>query len=221
MNSLIRFSNCEINDFFNKSAEWINIDTTVDSTTKFKTSTNYAALFSAGKGLYNISSKSEGTQSYDFGTNNFTIAFWARFKDTFVNINNSIENNRIVLMTESGDKIDYTFIPDTSYHHYAFVRIKNNIRMYIDGVLKSTLATTASFNLDSNSYVFIGNTYKNLLGCDIYVDEIYMKSPMALWNTASFTPPTSYQISEGFYYILYMQQVETYGIDGNAVEYIG
>ena len=48
-----------------------------------------------------------------------------------------------------------------------------------------------------------------------------MKSPMALWNTASFTPPTSYQISEGFYYILYMQQVETYGIDGNAVEYIG
>lgn len=221
MNSLIQFSNCEAKDYYNKSAQWINIDTTSDATTKFNTGKNYAALFSSGKGLYNIASKSEGTQSYDFGTNNFTIAFWARFKDSFINVNNTIDQNRIILMTESGDKIDFPFTPDTAYHHYAFVRIKNNIRMYIDGVLKVTLTTTSAFNMDSNSYVFIGNTCKNALGCDIYVDEIYLRSPIALWNTASFTPPTAYQIGEGFYYTLFIQQMEAYGMDGNAVEYVG
>ena len=138
---------------------------------------------------------------YDFGTGFFYISFWAKFKPEFA----THEKNRLMIGFEDGLVLSTDLVTDTEWHWYMLSKDdKNYFRMYIDAVAAvckdvnnkddagSTSHTiTSAFNLTGNSFVFLGNVYKNTTGFEVAFDDLYItKGYYGDWNDV--TVPTDY-----------------------------
>lgn len=138
---------------------------------------------------------------YDFGTGFFYISFWAKFKPEFA----THEKNRLMIGFEDGLVLSADIVTDTEWHWYMLSKDdKNDFRMYIDAVAAvckdasnkddagSTSHTiTSAFNLTGNSFVFLGNVYKNTTGFEVAFDDLYItKGYYGDWNDV--TVPTDY-----------------------------
>ena len=139
---------------------------------------------------------------YDFGTGFFYISFWAKFKPEFA----THEKNRLMIGFEDGLVLSADIVTDTEWHWYMISKDdKNDFRMYIDAVAAvckdvsnkddagSTSHTiTSAFNLTgNNSFVFLGNVYKNTTGFEVAFDDLYItKGYYGDWTDV--TVPTDY-----------------------------
>ena len=52
--------------------------------------------------------------------------------------------------------------------------------------------TEADFNMDSNSYIYIGNPVKYCFGNEFYADDIYVYKGENVYDVNGFSPPTDY-----------------------------
>ena len=138
---------------------------------------------------------------YDFGTGFFYISFWAKFKPEWA----THEKNRLMIGFEDGLVLSTDLTTDTEWHWYMLSKDdKNEFRMYVDGVAAvckdisdkddtgSTSRTVISaFNLTGDSFVFLGNVYKNTTGFKVAFDDLYItKGYYGDWNDV--TVPTDY-----------------------------
>jgi hypothetical protein len=90
-----------------------------------------------------------------------------------------------------GQATTFTITDTTSWHHLAFVKYGNSLRIYIDGVIKSTEDMTGKTINNSAALFGIGSlgeyAVSRLYG---YIDEFRISVGIARW-TADFTPPSS------------------------------
>ncbi len=167
----------------------------------------------------NESIKLNAQPDFDFGSNNFTIDFWIKWKTSTSNNQNLIdywgssgEYSLQMLYVYASNIIDvyvswngtantntnFSFTPvlDTWYH-IALVRNSTNLYSFVDGILKDTYSvSTNSFKtLDGTSnHMIFGNNINDSNNFDGYYDEIRI-SDTARW-TSAFTPPTSAYTSD-------------------------
>ena len=138
---------------------------------------------------------------YDFGTGFFYISFWAKFKPDFA----THEKNRLMIGFEDGLVLSADLVTDTEWHWYMLSKDdKNDFRMYIDAVAavckdisdkddpgSTSRTVTSAFNLTGDSFVFLGNVYKNTTGFKVAFDDLYItKGYYGDWNDV--TVPTDY-----------------------------
>lgn len=86
----------------------------------------------------------------------------------------------------------FTDALNTGWHHVAFVRFGNILRLFIDGVQEGgDVAVTGSVN-DTNGPLSVGRSGDENFGVDWlgWIDEFRLSVGVARW-TANFTPPTS------------------------------
>ncbi len=146
-----------------------------------------------------------------FGSGNFTIDFWAKRTRSDANewvfcqggsgweqywgMQWSVDNYVYCNFRTSGGSIiqlqSTITISDTSWHHYAYLRDGNTLRLFIDGVARGTADVTGQSQVD--------NAYKFAIGrlgeYDGYffaggVDEFRISKGIARW-TSNFTPPSN------------------------------
>ena len=138
---------------------------------------------------------------YDFGTGFFYISFWAKFKPEFA----THEKNRLMIGFEDGLVLSTDLTTDTEWHWYMLSKDdKNEFRMYVDGVAavckdisdkddagSTSRTVTSAFNLTGDSFVFLGNVYKNTTGFKVAFDDLYItKGYYGNWDDV--TVPTDY-----------------------------
>ena len=138
---------------------------------------------------------------YDFGTGFFYISFWGKFKPEFA----THEKNRLMIGFEDGLVLSADLVTDTEWHWYMLSKDdKNEFRMYVDGVAavckdisdkddpgSTSRTVTSAFNLTGDSFVFLGNVYKNTTGFEVAFDDLYItKGYYGDWNDV--TVPTDY-----------------------------
>ena len=191
----------QVKDLLNKTAEWIPKSSPVyDFSGKFNDDTHHSFLFTQYSGFYN----SNQLNSYNFETDNFTVCFWGKCKDN-LQISEMFPFAFYIRMNDGTHFNAPVSITDTEWHFYTLVRIKDNIRFYLDGSLLGTFNTTAEFNMDDNSCIYVGNPIPNMYGGEMYIDDIYIFQHLALWNTSKFEIPKDYQQTDNFFYALFTQ----------------
>lgn len=117
-------------------------------------------------------------RSPQFGTGSFTVEVWANSDDTTQSGRGIVTNNTGVGGTGTGwwiyfnggsvfayvdDGTNWRFvasgdIANNTWHHIALVvdRTANVVRLYVDGILKSTSATIAGFGTFDQSTMYVG-----------------------------------------------------------------
>lgn len=210
-NTCVRFTFEDLEVLKNKkNSKWLNLFNSMDLDSVFgstKYPDNRMAYFKRGNGIYDFNG---GTQkdSYNFAKKKFTISFWLRFKDDFCNDSQDIEQSKFLIGMEDGTVFKYNLTVDTSAaHHYCVMRTATNICAYIDGVKVIDEATDADFNMDSNSFIYVGNPYQWMTGSEFYADDIYFFRDVNMWDTNGFTPPDEYLYAGTDYYKLYIRRV--------------
>ena len=138
---------------------------------------------------------------YDFGTGFFYISFWAKFKPDWA----THEKNRLMIGFEDGLVLSTDLTTATEWHWYMLSKDdKNEFRMYVDGVAavckdindkddagSTSRTVTSAFNLTGDSFVFLGNVYKNTTGFKVAFDDLYItKGYYGNWDDV--TVPTDY-----------------------------
>ena len=221
-NCCLRFFDNGLKDELNNTAQWYPVWPRYGNNGKFTTEeNNKCASINHNEGFFEYSNENNHVQiknSYDLGSsNNFTICFWAKFKEELKN--NLVSNHIIFCLDNETDKIDYQFTPDTNWHHYAFIRIKDTIRMYIDGELTDQITSDASFNLDNKSYIYIGNSIEHCLGDTLLLDDVYIFASQALWNTPSFAPPNRYMKTDIMYQLFKKVDHNVFGMTDDYNEF--
>lgn len=78
---------------------------------------------------------------------------------------------------------------DSTYHHYAFVYNNSTLKLYVDGVLKSTVSPGAKTISPTTLYLGRWTTYNTGNNTPVQIDELRI-SNVVRW-TADFTPPTT------------------------------
>ena len=144
---------------------------------------------------------------WQFGTNNFTIDFWAKgtetsdtrgfftyFKDSSNKFHLTNYSNLEFYSVRGGSSQNLGFAngKDTNWHHYALVLNGTTLRIYIDGVMKGE-NTNYTLNIDFTGGTFyVGARTDNGSDFSSYSAAIYMDefrvSHLARW-TENFTPP--------------------------------
>lgn len=192
-NLCIRFNDHDIiKKKASKYSRYLNLYTTMEEPSVFNVPENRMADFYHDNGIYDFNS---GTQnnSYNFETKPFTIYFWLKFKPGFCNSDQSIVENKVYVGMEDGTVYTCTPPDDTNAHHYCLERDRNKtIYFFIDGKLKFMEHTDADFNMDSNSYIYIGNPIKYCFGNEFYADDIYVSKGENVYDVNGFNPPTDY-----------------------------
>lgn len=167
-----------------------------------------ASLLLDGNGDY-IKTTTSLTNFY-FGSGNFTIDFWTKLNQSkeqvFVGFKPSSGNCLGIGCDASNHLYGYIYQSTTGYylmstlsltadgnwHHVAFVRDGNTLRMFLDGTAASeTTAVTGVTMNDPSSQIVIGSAQ----GADSYyvngwMDEIRFSAGVARW-TGSFSVPTA------------------------------
>lgn len=138
-----------------------------------------------------------------FGTQNFTIDFWINYSSQAVmglfNTGTAYNAGRgIIVAVQSGKVTTYAnagagtvidaAIPTNTWTHVAVIRYGSQLRLYVNGVLQSSMSFT--FSLQSNQPFFIGyeKAGSGNLPFNGYIEE-FRVSNIARW-TSNFTPPT-------------------------------
>lgn len=195
---LLNFTNAGIYDSASK-----NVLETVGnaqvSTTQAKWGTTSMAFDGTGDWLVMPSS-----QSFAFGTGNFTVEFWVYYSSASANYQfidargTSYTNGGFALYTTGGSiyvqygstaLVTATAPSANTWHHIAATRSGTSTKLFIDGTQAGSTAT------DSNSYgayqTFIGQ-FGGGSGYDLngYIDDLRVTKGYARY-TANFTPPTA------------------------------
>jgi hypothetical protein len=82
-----------------------------------------------------------------------------------------------------------TATSDNNWHHVAFIREGNNIKLYIDGTLEATTDVTGLTCNDANDAILIVAADSAGSYFTGWLDEIRVSKGIARW-TSNFTPPT-------------------------------
>ena len=213
-NLCIRFNDHDIiKKKASKYSRYLNLYTTMEEPSVFNVKENRMGDFYHNNGIYDFESGSK-FNSYNFSTSKFTIYFWLKFKPEFCNSDGSIVPNKAYIGMEDGNIYTCEIPNDTEAHHYCLERDGNKtIYFFIDGKLKLMEYTNADFNMDSNSYIYIGNPIKHCFGNECYADDIYIYKGETLFDTNGFDPPTEYlYIPDIEYYDLYQHEIDLYGV---------
>ena len=84
-----------------------------------------------------------------------------------------------------------TITPDSTWHHLAFVRDGNTVRIFIDGSAAGTKDVTGVTVNDSSKNMSIGRAGEYATYClGGWIDEFRFSKGIARW-TANFTPPSA------------------------------
>jgi hypothetical protein len=95
----------------------------------------------------------------------------------------------------AGSLTQFTDVLNAGWHHCAFVRSGNTLRVFIDGILESTSTFTGTIPDTANSFVIGGrNSGTTTEGWQGSIDEFRLSVGVARW-TANFTPPLASYIS--------------------------
>ena len=78
---------------------------------------------------------------------------------------------------------------DSTYHHYAFVYNNSTLKLYVDGVLKSTVSPGAKTISPTTLYLGRWTTYTTGDDTNVRVDELRISNIVRY--TSNFTKPTS------------------------------
>lgn len=210
-NTCVRFTFEDLEVLKNKKhSDWLSMFPPSALDSKFgstKYPNNKMAYFDRDNGIYDFNGGTE-KDSYNFAKKKFTISFWLRFKDEFCNDSQDIEQSKFLIGMEDGTVFKYAFTPDTkAAHHFCVMRDLNNIYGYIDGVKVIDEPTTADFNMDSNSFIYLGTPYKWMTGFSFYADDIYIFRNVNMWDVGGFTPPDDYLYAGTDYYTLYIRRI--------------
>ena len=142
---------------------------------------------------YKSDSGSSFDTKFDFGTGFFFVSFWAKFLPEFA----THERNRLMIGFEDGLVLSTDLVTDSNWHWYMMSKDDNNeFRMYVDGVVATckdandstdpgdtSHTITSGFNLTNDSFVFVGNVYKNTTGFKVAFDDLYItKGYYGDWN---------------------------------------
>ena len=200
----------EMKDKLSSIAQWLPIWPKYAELGKFGLD-EHSALLEHNGGFYETSKddlSNEKVTNYNLGTKNFTLCFWSKFKDEYCNKDLSIVDNKIILvMDNKTDRIEYDLtITDTDWHHYAFIRVGDEVKLFIDGTKITSINTTASFNLDNESFIYLGNPIRYCYGDRMYIDDMYLFGT-ALWKDDTFEVPSLY-LPTDLYYRLYEKALE-------------
>ena len=145
-------------------------------------------------------------ETFNFGTNDFTIEFWYKKDDT--NVTSRLASNRgaysvghwYIQFDHTTDKIQWgvngaaaqrtsSTFDDTNWHHIALTRNSGDFTLWVDGVSESTLnGTTHVFGRTSDKYIKFGAISSLTQGAK-HIDE--MRVSNICRYTTSFTPSTS------------------------------
>jgi hypothetical protein len=172
------------------------------------------ANFYHNNGLYDFYGGDDPKDSYNLETVPFTMSFWLKFKDNFCNKDESVVPNKLYLGMDHENIYEVDVTLDTSAHHYCVERDKNKTMfVFIDGVKVLEEETNLPFNMDDESFLFIGNDVKNTFGDEFYADDIYLWRNQILFDTAGFTPPAEYlYVPDIDYFRLMVNGNNGYGI---------
>lgn len=191
--------------------------TIVTTTKKLGAGSGYFQNSTDPNPMYYVSYLDTGNDT-DFGTDDFTITFWANmyshsYPDTFFltaggQVAGTVSwcikiylSNTLVFESRNGKgKFSCPFTPVYNvWSHYAFV-VKDQVpTIYINGIAQVTTVNTALGNIEggnlvlgAGSYDLIGYQYYGLRG---YLDEVMILKGEALY-TENFTPPVLEYISD-------------------------
>jgi len=155
---------------------------------------------------------SADSSDWAFGSGDFTIDFWAKRTRSGVNewifgqggpslqqfwgmqwfTNNYVYCNFRKASGGGLVQLQSTItISDSNWHHYAYVRDGNTLRLFIDGVARGTANVTGQSQVD-NAYKFAIGRLGEYNGYYFagWVDEFRISKGIARW-TSNFTPPFS------------------------------
>lgn len=214
-NTCIRFNDHDIiKQKVAKASRYLNLFTTMEEPSVFGTEGYRMANFCHNNGLYDFYGGENPKDSYNLGTVPFTLSFWLKFKDTFCNKDESIFPNKLYLGMNHETIYEVDLTLDTKAHHYCVERDKNKTMfVFIDGVKVLEQETDLPFNMDDESFLFIGNDVKNTFGDEFYADDIYLWRNQILFDTTGFTPPTGYLYAPSVDYFRIMENEDNgYGL---------
>ena len=141
-------------------------------------------------------------------TGEFTICFWAKFKD--LGKTDEAYGNKITLVLNDGTTISADIPANVVMTDYHWVKIQrdssNLITISLDNSAIKTETSNAVFSLADNSYIFVGNTNRYFTGYEVIVDDILIfggissaveTTPNGYLNPARFTMLLYIKVSDG------------------------
>lgn len=138
----------------------------------------------------------------------FTVCFWVKFPKKAI-IDTVYPNKFIFVMNNGEAVIDYVLteekILNDEWHYFVVTRdINNNIIFMIDGkVIKTVENNTEIFDLNDNSYIYLGCDNYNSTGYDVAIDDFIVIDTNIFQNDISV--PTDYIDVSQFKYCLYIK----------------
>ena len=172
---------------------------------KFENTENrVGTLFKENAYFYQLN---DNLDAYKY-TGEFTICFWAKFKD--LGKTDEAYGNKITLVLNDGTTISADIPANVVMTDYHWVKIQrdssNLITIYLDNSAIKTETSNAVFSLADNSYIFVGNTNRYFTGYEVIVDDILIfggissaveTTPNGYLNPARFTMLLYIKVSDG------------------------
>jgi hypothetical protein len=157
---------------------------------------NWSNYFN-GTGSYLVSAAST---SYQF-SGDFTIEYWANLSniDGVMPIGQTYTGNNFQIYYSADGSIEWGgsnlglvstsagAVSTNSWHHAAMVRSGSTITLYINGVSKGTISSSAT--VGNNANIGIGARPNNAYNCTGYISNVRLVSSAVY--TSAFTPPTA------------------------------
>ena len=172
---------------------------------KFENTENrVGTLFKENAYFYQLN---DNLDAYKY-TGEFTICFWAKFKD--LGKTDEAYGNKITLVLNDGTTISADIPANVVMTDYHWVKIQrdssNLITISLDNYAIKTETSNAVFSLADNSYIFVGNTNRYFTGYEVIVDDILIfggissaveTTPNGYLNPARFTMLLYIKVSDG------------------------
>ena len=141
--------------------------------------------------------------AFSFGTGDFTIEFWfkgAAQVDKFFYDNRgglTSGNPHITLDGTTGNKLRWgptsttgsAVVADNSWHHCAVTRESGTVKIWVDGVLDTSVADSTNYSTD-RAVKIARNSYATTNDLNGNLSNIRILKGTAVYN-AAFTPPSS------------------------------
>ena len=156
---------------------------------------------------------------FNFGSGDFTIDFWLKRNSVdagnlYIGFIANSAGTEILSMKLGADKIQATWFSSepvsytitststitdtTTWHHIAWLRDGNTIRLFIDGIAEGTVDVTGKTMGTPNSKFTFGRLGEyTLTPFNGRIDEFRVSKGIARW-TANFTPPSSAYTADSY-----------------------
>ena len=176
----------------------------------FNPTTAYLAATNGGSGYFDGSGDylSVPANSWNFGSNNFTIEAWCYFSSVasapqIIGAHNNGSNASWLLLVNSNATVSFAYnnaisfttsgtIPLNSWNHIAAVRDSSTLRLYINGVQSGSSAISTSIISDSNAITIGADNDASANNTTGYYSGVRVLNGTTLYpNGTTFTPPTS------------------------------